>query len=107
MEFLSDNGQGHTSHRFHSFVRVVGLIPCHTPRRSPESNGLAEAFFESFKRDYAYQACLAFPFVLSPSPWLRAGVSKRTHRVFPQPARESMFTPPTQSARAGNLRGCE
>ncbi|MEW6545261.1 MAG: integrase core domain-containing protein, partial [Nitrospirota bacterium] len=29
-----------------------------TPRRSPESNGLAEAFFGSFKRDYVYQACL-------------------------------------------------
>ncbi len=38
--------------------RAMGLIPCHTPRRSPESNGLAEAFFGSFKRDYVYQACL-------------------------------------------------
>jgi putative transposase len=36
----------------------MGLIPCHTPRRSPESNGLAEAFFGSFKRDYVCQACL-------------------------------------------------
>src|SRR2546425_355758 len=35
-----------------------GLIPCHARRRSPESNGLAEAFFGSFKRDYVYQACL-------------------------------------------------
>ena len=34
------------------------MVPCHTPRRSPESNGLAEAFFGSFKRDYVYQACL-------------------------------------------------
>ncbi len=37
---------------------AMGLIPCHTPRRSPQSNGLAEAFFGSFKRDYVYQACL-------------------------------------------------
>jgi putative transposase len=36
----------------------MGLIPCHTPRRSPESKGLAEAFFGSFKRDDVYQACL-------------------------------------------------
>src|SRR5713226_8555824 len=36
----------------------MGLIPCHTPRRSPQSNGLAEAFFGSFNRDYVYQACL-------------------------------------------------
>ena len=52
IEFLSDNGPEYTSHRFRPFVRAMGLIPCHTPRRSPESNGLAEAFFGSFKRDY-------------------------------------------------------
>lgn len=56
IEFLSDNGPEYTSHRFRPFVRAMGLIPCHTPRRSPESNGLAEAFFGSFKRDYLYQA---------------------------------------------------
>ena len=58
IEFLSDNGPEYTAHRFRPFVRAMGLIPCHTPRRSPESNGLAEAFFGSFKRDYVYQACL-------------------------------------------------
>jgi hypothetical protein len=58
IEFLSDNGPEYTSHRFRPFVRAMGLIPCHTPRRSPQSNGLAEAFFGSFKRDYVYQACL-------------------------------------------------
>lgn len=45
-------------HRFQYFVKAMGLVPCHTPRRSPESNGLAEAFFGSLKRDYVYQACL-------------------------------------------------
>jgi len=37
---------------------AMWLIPCHTPRRTPQSNGLAEAFFGGFKRDYVYQACL-------------------------------------------------
>ena len=37
---------------------AMGLIPCRTPRRTPQSNGLAEAFFGSFKRDYVYQASL-------------------------------------------------
>ena len=45
IEFFSDNGPEHISHRFRPFVRAMGLIPCHTPRRSPESNGLAEAYF--------------------------------------------------------------
>ncbi len=58
IEFLSDNGPEYTSKRFRPIVRAMGLIPCHTPRRSPQSNGLAEAFFGSFKRDYVYQACL-------------------------------------------------
>jgi len=58
LEFLSDNGTEYTSHRFRPVVQALGLIPCHTPRRSPESNGLAEAFFGSLKRDYVYQACL-------------------------------------------------
>jgi putative transposase len=58
IELLSDNGPEYTSHRFRPFVQALGLIPCHTPRRSPESNGLAEAFFGSLKRDYVYQSCL-------------------------------------------------
>lgn len=58
IEFLSDNGPEYTSHRFRPVVQAMGLIPCHTPRRSPESNGLAEAFFGSFKRDDVDQACL-------------------------------------------------
>jgi transposase InsO family protein len=37
---------------------AMGLIPSHTAPRNPQSNGLAEAFFGSFKRDYVYQACL-------------------------------------------------
>jgi hypothetical protein len=44
--------------RVEELERALGLIPGHTPRRSPESNGLAEAFFGSFKTDYVYQACL-------------------------------------------------
>lgn len=31
---------------------------CRTPIRSPESNGIAEAFFGTLKRDYVYQSCL-------------------------------------------------
>ena len=34
----------------------MGLIPCHTPRRSLESNGLAEAFLGSFRQDYVYHS---------------------------------------------------
>ena len=32
---------------------ALGLTLCFTPVRSPESNGIAEAFVKTFKRDYA------------------------------------------------------
>jgi transposase InsO family protein len=32
----------------------LGMIPYFTPIRSPESNGMAEAFVKTFKRDYVY-----------------------------------------------------
>ena len=45
---LGVHRQGHTRHR-------NGLGPefCFTPVRSPEFNGIAEAFVKTFKRDYA------------------------------------------------------
>jgi putative transposase len=30
----------------------IGLVPCFTPVCSPESNGIAEAFVKTLKRDY-------------------------------------------------------
>lgn len=58
IEFLSDNGPEYRSRRFRDMLLALGMIPCHTPIRSPESNGMAEAFFGSLKRDYVYQNAL-------------------------------------------------
>jgi putative transposase len=55
IEFLSDNGPEYASHILRNFLEKMGMVPCRTPCRSPESNGIAEAFFGSFKRDYVYQ----------------------------------------------------
>lgn len=55
LEFLSDNGPEYTADRFRTTLADLGLIACHTPIRSPQSNGLAEAFFGRFKRDYVQQ----------------------------------------------------
>ena len=35
------------------FATALGLVPCFTPVRSPESNGVNEAFVKTLKRDYA------------------------------------------------------
>jgi putative transposase len=36
-----------------SFARELGLEPLTTPVTSPQSNGMAEAFVHTIKRDYA------------------------------------------------------
>ena len=52
LEFLTDNGPEFASSTLRNLLTRLGLLACHTPRRSPESNGAVEAFFGSLKRDY-------------------------------------------------------
>jgi transposase InsO family protein len=47
-----DNGSPYTAKETRTFAGQLNLKPCFTPVRSPESNGLAEAFVKTFKRDY-------------------------------------------------------
>jgi integrase-like protein len=53
VEWLSDNGSPFTASETLDFATALGLVPCFTAVRSPESNGIAEAFVRTFKRDYA------------------------------------------------------
>jgi len=55
LEFLSDNGGAYRAHETHAIARQLGLIPIHTPVCSPQSNGMAESFVNTFKRDYVSQ----------------------------------------------------
>jgi transposase InsO family protein len=54
VEWLSDNGPPYTANGTRSFGAACGLLVKNTPAYSPESNGMAEAFVKTFKRDYAY-----------------------------------------------------
>ena len=51
-EWLTDNGSAYRSHLTRQFDRMVGLEPKHTRVRSPESNGVAESFVKTMKRNY-------------------------------------------------------
>jgi putative transposase len=53
IEWLSDNGSPYIAGDTTSFAKDIGLVPKTTPVRSPQSNGMAEAFVKTFKRDYA------------------------------------------------------
>ena len=52
VEWLADNGSCFTAHETVAFAHAIGLVPCFTPVRSPQSNGIAEAFVKTLKRDY-------------------------------------------------------
>jgi len=53
-QWLSDNGPPYTAHETRRFGADCGLLVITTPAYSPESNGMAEAFVKTFKRDYVY-----------------------------------------------------
>jgi putative transposase len=52
IEWLTDNGAGYIAHDTRRFAREIGLEPRTTPVESPQSNGMAEAFVRTMKRDY-------------------------------------------------------
>jgi len=54
IQWLSDNGSAYRANETIEFAVGLGLVPCFTPVRSPQSNGMAEAFVKTFKRDYVY-----------------------------------------------------
>ena len=58
LEWLSDNGPPYTAKETRAFGKRAGLLVRNTPSYSPESNGMAEAFVKTFKRDYVYLASL-------------------------------------------------
>ena len=52
VQWLSDNGSIFAAHKTIDIAWALNLLPCFTPVESPESNGMAEAFVKTFKRDY-------------------------------------------------------
>ena len=52
LEFLSDNGGAYIAHDTRRIARSLGLTPINTPVCSPQSNGMAESFVNTFRRDY-------------------------------------------------------
>ena len=54
IEWLSDNGSCYVAGETRSFARDIGLEPRTTPIESPQSNGMAEAFVRTIKRDYVH-----------------------------------------------------
>lgn len=58
VEVLSDNGSACTARDTRILARQLGLGPCFTPLRSPQSDGLPEAFVATLRRDHVQVAPL-------------------------------------------------
>ncbi|MVX84170.1 IS3 family transposase [Escherichia coli] len=52
VEWLTDNGSCYRANETRQFARMLGLEPKSTAVRSPESNGIADSFVKTIKRDY-------------------------------------------------------
>lgn len=52
VEHPSDNGSPYTAKETRDFAVALNLLPCFTPVRSLVSNGMAESFVKTFKRDH-------------------------------------------------------
>jgi transposase InsO family protein len=52
VQWLADNGSAYTAAETVAFATALNLVACFTPVRSPESNGVCEAFAKTLKRDY-------------------------------------------------------
>lgn len=55
LQCLSDNGGADRAHETHAVARELGITPLHPPMCSPQSNGVAESFVNTFNRDYMSQ----------------------------------------------------
>jgi putative transposase len=55
IEFLSDNGSVSIAKTIRELAKSLGLKPINTPVCSPQSNGMAESFSNTFRRDYEWK----------------------------------------------------
>lgn len=53
VQWRTDDGSAYATRDTLDFAIALSLVPCFTPVRSPESNGISEAFVKTLKRDYA------------------------------------------------------
>jgi hypothetical protein len=76
---------------------ALGLKLCFTPVRSPESNGIPEAFVKTFKPDYARPSILPDAETLMLPPWF-----EDYNEVHPHPGLK--FLPPREFLRLSAWR---
>ncbi len=102
VEWLSDNGSCYTAKETVEFASLLGLLSRFTPVRSPESNGMAEAFMNTFKRDYVcVHACPDAATILAQLPgWFEDDNERHPHKGL------RMMKSPREFIRSSATAGC-
>ena len=78
---ILDNGPQYTATATVLYAHELGLVPLTTPAYSPQSNGLAEAFVKTVKRDYVDGAELqdAESVLAQPTGWIEDYNTRAPH----------------------------
>jgi transposase InsO family protein len=84
IQWLSVHGPQYTAPASVLYAHELGLVPMTTPAYSPQSNGLAEAFVKTLKRDYVAGAELrdAETVLAQLADWLDDCNTRAPHSVF-------------------------
>ena len=105
---ILDNGPQYTATATVLYAHELGLVPITTPAYSPESNGLAEAFVGTFKRDYLGDAELrdAEGVLAQLAGWIDDYASQAPHSALgmrsPRKYRAELRTTPEAVPRASS-----
>lgn len=105
IEWLTDNGSCYIAAETKSFAREIGLEPRTTPVTSPQSNGMAEAFVRTLKRDYARVTALtdAATVIAALPGWINHYNTVHPHRALGyRSPREFINSRSTEEAVSGN-----
>lgn len=100
MEWLTDRGSIYKSKDTQIIARSLNLKPCFTAAYSPASNGIAEAFVGTIKRDYVYMNdCVSADWVIKQLPkWIEDYNENAPHAAL-------KMRSPKEYQRAINLAG--
>jgi putative transposase len=103
IEWLTDNGGCYLARETRRFAREIGLVPRTTPLESPQSNGMAEAFVRTLKRDYVRVSPVPdAASVLRQLPgWLTHYNTVHPHRALGYRAPREFIARSTQEALSG------
>ena len=104
IEWLTDNGSCYLARETRRFARKIGLIPRTTPLVSPQSNGMAEAFVRTLKRDYVRVSPIpdAKTVVQQLPTWLKHYNEVHPHRSLGYRSPREFIRQSTPEALSGN-----